>query len=40
MPLAEEPSEGCEVFSLLRDSNLDGPAYLDRHFDIGTERQQ
>ncbi len=37
--LAEEPGEGGEVFSLLRDSDLDGPAYLDRHFDTGTEHQ-
>lgn len=38
--LAEEPFEGREVFSLLRDSDLDGPTYLDRHFDTGRERQQ
>ncbi len=37
--LAERPGEGGEVFSLLRDSDLDGPAYLDQHFDTGRERQ-
>ena len=38
--LADEPGEGGEVFSLLRDSDLDPSTYLDRHFDSGSERQQ
>ncbi|MGV9264961.1 hypothetical protein ACWDRR_09890 [Kitasatospora sp. NPDC003701] len=33
------PGDGDEVFSLLRDSSLDGEAYLDRYFDTGHERQ-
>ncbi|MBV2156470.1 hypothetical protein [Kitasatospora sp. SUK 42] len=33
------PGDGDEVFSLLRDSHLDGDAYLDRYFDTGDERQ-
>lgn len=31
--------EGDEVFSLLRESNLDPDDYLDRFFDTGQERQ-
>jgi len=27
------------VFSLIRDSGLEAPAYLDRFFDTGAERQ-
>ena len=37
--LADEPGHGAEVFSLIRDSDLDAPAYLDRFFDTGAERQ-
>lgn len=33
------PGDGDEVFSLLRGSELDGEAYLDRYFDTGHERQ-
>ncbi|MFJ4776371.1 hypothetical protein [Streptomyces sp. NPDC088762] len=33
------PGDGDEVFSLLRDSPLDGQAYLDRYFDTGQEHQ-
>lgn len=33
------PGDGDEVFSLLRESRLDGEAYLDRYFDTGQERQ-
>jgi hypothetical protein len=29
---------GDEVFSLMRDSRLDGQRYLDRFFDTGSER--
>lgn len=38
--LADEPGHGSEVFSLLRESDLDREAYLDTFFDTGTERQQ
>ena len=34
------PRAGAEVFSLMRDSPLDPRAYLDRHFETGSERQQ
>jgi len=30
---------GAEVFSLLRESDLEPDAYLDAFFDTGTERQ-
>ena len=32
-------SQGAEIFSLLRESDLDGDAYLDAFFDTGSERQ-
>jgi hypothetical protein len=38
--LADEPGHGSEVFSLLRESELDRGAYLDTFFDTGTERQR
>lgn len=38
--LADEPGHGSEVFSLLRESELDREAYLDTFFDTGTERQR
>jgi hypothetical protein len=38
--LADEPGHGSEVFSLLRESELDRDAYLDTFFDTGTERQR
>ena len=34
-----EPGHGAEVFSLIRRSELTTDAYLDRHFDTGTEHQ-
>jgi hypothetical protein len=34
-----EISDGTEVFSLMRTSELGADAYLSRHFDTGTERQ-
>ncbi|MFF4813890.1 hypothetical protein ACFY2K_04830 [Kitasatospora sp. NPDC001309] len=33
------PGDRDEVFSLLRDSGLDGDAYLDRYFDTGEEHR-
>jgi hypothetical protein len=38
--LVDDPGHGSEVFSLLRESELDAEAYLDTFFDTGTERQQ
>jgi hypothetical protein len=37
--MAEPPGNGVEVFSLLRDSDLDPDEYLDRFFDTGYERE-
>ncbi|MFF0723057.1 hypothetical protein [Micromonospora sp. NPDC003816] len=37
--LFSEPGNGAEVFSLVRASALDPPAYLTRFFDTGEERQ-
>lgn len=37
--LAMKPGHGIEVFSLIRRSELVPDAYLDRHFDTGTEHQ-
>ncbi|GIF04732.1 hypothetical protein [Actinoplanes siamensis] len=37
--LADEPGDGAELFSLLRDSRLQPAAYLDAFFDTGDERQ-
>ncbi len=37
---ADTPAHGAEVYSLMRDSNLEPAAYLDRFFDTGHERQQ
>jgi hypothetical protein len=37
--LAEAPGHGSEVFSLMRDSDLDTEDYLDAFFDTGEERQ-
>ncbi|MGO9457716.1 MAG: hypothetical protein ACLP62_11830 [Acidimicrobiales bacterium] len=34
------PEAGSEVFSLMRDSELDPDAYLDTFYDTGQERQQ
>lgn len=33
-------AEGCEIFSLVRQSDLDPGAYLDTFFDTGKEQQQ
>ena len=33
-------AHGVEVFSLLRESDLDRSAYVNAFFDTGTERQQ
>ena len=35
----ESVNDGAEVFSLMRDSTLDGDEYVDRFFDTGAERQ-
>lgn len=37
--IGDEPGNGSEVFSLMRDSELPPKAYLDRYFDTGAERQ-
>ena len=37
--LFDDPADGAEIFSLMRDSNLDAKKYLDTFFDVGTERQ-
>jgi hypothetical protein len=39
-PLKGGFADGTEVFSLLRDSNLDPDDYLDRFFDTGHEHQE
>lgn len=36
----DERSVGVEVFSLMRSSELDPEAYVDRFFDTGDERQR
>jgi hypothetical protein len=38
--LADEPGQGAEVFSLLRDSELPPDRYLDTFSETGTEYQQ
>ena len=37
--MPDEPGQGAEVFSLLRDSDLDPDEYLDAFFDTGAERE-
>jgi hypothetical protein len=37
--LFDEPGNGAEIFSLMRDSELGPNAYIDRFFDTGSERQ-
>jgi len=37
--MPDEPGHGSEVFSLLRDSDLDPDEYLDTFFDTGAERE-
>jgi len=34
------PASGDEVFSLFRESDLDGESYVNKFFDTGAERQQ
>jgi hypothetical protein len=36
----EIPASGVEVFSLLRESNLEPQAYVDAFFDTGAERSR
>jgi hypothetical protein len=38
--LSGSPTDGGELFSLIRYSDLESDAYLDRYFDSGSERQQ
>ena len=38
--LYDQPSDGAEVFSLIRDSQLSPDDYLNTFFDTGSERQQ
>ena len=38
--LFDEPGEGAEVFSLLRESELTAEDYLDTFFDTGRERDR
>jgi hypothetical protein len=33
-------SDGLEVFSLMRESDLSSNQYIDTHFDTGTEKQK
>ena len=37
--LADDVGDGAEVFSLMRDSELEPKEYLDVFFDVGTEHQ-
>ena len=37
--LAYQPGHGAEIFSLLRDSQLDPDTYIETFFSTGTERQ-
>jgi hypothetical protein len=37
--MPDEPGQGAEIFSLLRDSELEPDEYLDAFFDTGTERE-
>lgn len=36
--LFDEPGDGAEIFSLMRDSDLDHDDYIDSFFDTGSER--
>ncbi len=38
--LYDAPTQGAEVFSLMRSSKLEPDEYLDTFFDTGSERQQ
>lgn len=37
--LFDDPRDGAEVFSLMRDSDLEPDAYVDTFFSTGDERQ-
>ena len=37
--LADDVADGAEIFSLMRDSELEPQQYLDTFFDVGTELQ-
>ncbi len=37
--LFDDPRDGAEIFSLMRDSELEPDDYLDTYFDSGEERQ-
>lgn len=37
--LFDEPADGAEIFSLMRDSDLPPDDYLDTFFDTGAEHQ-
>ncbi|RNL78952.1 DUF4288 domain-containing protein [Nocardioides marmorisolisilvae] len=37
--LFDDPVDGAEIFSLMRDSDLDPEDYLDAFFDTGDEHQ-
>lgn len=36
--LFDDPGDGAEIFSLMRDSDLDHDDYIDSFFDTGSER--
>jgi hypothetical protein len=38
--LYDEPGDGAEVFSLLRESDISPKEYIDAFFDTGAERQE
>ena len=38
--LDDDPADGAEIFSLMRDSDLDPTAYLNTFFDTGNEHQR
>ena len=38
--LADEIDDLSEVYSILRDSDLEAEAFLDRYYDDGSERTQ
>lgn len=38
--LPDEPTDGAEVFSLMRDSDLPSSEYLNAFFDSGSESQR
>lgn len=38
--LVDEPGDGAEIFSLIRESSLEPDAYLDAFFETGAEDQR